>query len=80
MPLSVQRCDVIISDRFAASTTFRGEQGQVVRSAVRLPILLMESLLAKLLTTMGTEKMFRMEIGVQGGDTFLKRKIKNKLL
>lgn len=71
MPLGVQRCDVIVRDGLAAPTAFGGKQGQVIRPAVRFTIFLMESFLAKLLTAVGTEKMFRMPIGVQGSDTFL---------
>lgn len=71
MPLGVQRCDVIVRDGLAAPTAFRGKQGQVVRPAVWFSILLMESLLTKLLTAVGTEKMFWMPVGVQGSDTFI---------
>jgi hypothetical protein len=76
VPLGVQRCDVVIRDGFATSTTFRGKQGQVIRPAVWLPILLMETLLSKLLTAVGTEKVLMVPIGVQCRYTFLKGKYK----
>lgn len=71
MPLSVESGNVSLRDGRGASFAFEGEHGQVVLLAVRLTVLLLESVLAKLAAALGAEKVVRMPRLVQGRHAFL---------
>jgi hypothetical protein len=71
MPLTVESRDVALGDGRGTSFTFQSEHGQIVLLAVRLAVLLLESILAKLAAALGAEKMIRMPRLIQSRHAFL---------
>lgn len=74
MPLAVQGGDVVLHDGPVATVTLWGEHVEVVVAAVRFTVALVESILAKLLATLGTEEMFRVPRFLERGDTFIQNR------
>jgi hypothetical protein len=71
MPLTVESRDVALGDGRGTSFTFQSEHGQIVLLAVRLAVLLLESILAKLAAALGAEKVIRMPRLIQSRHAFL---------
>lgn len=77
MPLSIQCWDVVFHNGAITSRTFWSKHIEVIVTAICLSIAFMESFFAKLLTTLGTEKVFGVPSFIQSSHTFLKIKKKN---
>ncbi len=71
VPLTVEGRDVVVRDGFGTAAALGCKEGQVVGPTVGLPILLMETLLPKLLPTVGTEKVLGTPVGSHGRHAFL---------
>lgn len=71
MPLRVQRRNIILHYSAITAVALWCKHIKVIVAAVWLAVALMETVLAKLLATLGTEEMFRMPRFLQRGDTFL---------
>lgn len=71
MPLTVQCGYVILHDGTIATTAFRSEHVEVILSAVRLAVPLVESLFAKLFATLSAEEVLRVPSFFQSGYAFV---------
>lgn len=71
MPLSIQRRNIVLHNRSVASAAFGREHIEVIISAIRLPISLVEALLSELLSTLRAEEVFRVPGLLQGSHAFL---------
>ena len=72
VPLATKGRDVALHDGHAAALALEREHGQVVVLAVRLAVLLVETVLAKLTAALGAEEVVRVPSLLQRSHAFLK--------
>jgi hypothetical protein len=75
MELTVERGNVVLHDSTVAAGAFWREHVEVVVAAVGLAFTFVEAIVTKLLAALGAEKVLGMPGLVEGGDTFLRRKV-----
>lgn len=75
MPLTIQGRDIVFHYGTIASTAFGGKHIEVIVATIGLAITLVESLLAELLTALGTEEMLCMPSFLEGCHAFLQKRI-----
>jgi len=80
VPLGIECRNVIVRDGFDTAATFGSEEGQVVRSTVRLRVLLMKSVLTELLSAMRTEEVLGVPVEFQGRHAFLRSNNKERVM
>lgn len=71
MPLCVEGGDVIVHDGRVAAATLGREHVEVVVAAVRLPVLLVEAVVAERVPALGAEEVLRVPGRVQRRHAFL---------
>lgn len=74
MPLTVQSRNIILHDGPVAPVALRCKHVEVIITAVRLPVALVESILAELLTALGAEKVLRVPSFLQRRYAFIQNR------